>query len=211
MPKKASKKAVKKSAKTSKKTKTSTRKKSKAELEREMFDGLENESDLKIRKGKWVAALGVIIAVGLSLYLVFAPVQHVVFGQLTSQSLKNNSLSIEAIKIYFPDDVAKELSFLYESETTNRALETSVCLRGYRESNTYSIDEVYYPLITYQSYTEVSFKACPDDTLIMLHTHPYKNCEASKTDIRTLRKRQNTNPYTLMLVMCEENRYAIYS
>ena len=66
-------------------------------------------------------------------------------------------------------------------------------------------------MITYQTYTEVSFKACPDDTLIMLHTHPFKHCEASRTDLNTLRKQKRVNENLLMIVMCEDNRYVIYS
>jgi proteasome lid subunit RPN8/RPN11 len=120
-------------------------------------------------------------------------------------------LVIGDILIYFPEQVAKELSFLYQSEQESRALETSVCLRGFKEGKVYSINEVFYPLITYQSYTQVSFKACPDDTLIMLHTHPYKHCEASGTDIRTLNKIKSSNEHVLMIIMCEDNRYAIYS
>ncbi|MGM5480317.1 MAG: hypothetical protein ACQESC_02545, partial [Nanobdellota archaeon] len=58
----------------------------------------------------------------------------------------------------------------------------------------------------------VTFESCPKDTLILFHTHPKTNCLASQTDINTLSYRQETlSNKTIMLIMCEENRYALYS
>lgn len=182
-------------------------------LEAEMFEDLDiEETNHPIyKKGKLVAVFGLLLALFLTLYLVFAPVSHSVYGKLISQSLDQNQLTLGDTSIYFPDDVAKELSFIFQSEQESRKVETSVCLRGLVDGETYSIDKVFYPLITYQSYTEVSFKACPDDTLIMLHTHPFDDCVASRTDLNTLRKRQKINGNVLMVIMCNDNNYAVYS
>jgi hypothetical protein len=182
-------------------------------LEAEMFEDLDLDDTNHPRylKGKLVAVFGLLMVLFLTLYLVFAPIQHVVFGEFISQSIEQNKLTLGDVSIYFPDDVAKELSFIYQSEQESRRVESSVCLRGFFDSGTYSIDEIFYPLITYQTYTEVSFKACPDDTLIMLHTHPANNCEASRVDRMTLRKRQYMNENVLMIIMCADNRYAIYT
>lgn len=167
--------------------------------------------DYSKRKKIFIIVTGFILLLLMTSYFILAPIQGVVFGQLNSQPLDNNFLISDFAKIYFTDDIAKELSFLYSNEQIFKAVETSVCLQGKKANGEYYIDNLIYPLIIHQTYTEVSFNACPDETLIMLHTHPYKNCRASSVDIKTLKERKEFNENLLMIIMCENNRFAIYS
>lgn len=180
--------------------------------EEKMFEGLDEDLEEEPRRKSWWYIFGIVlVAIFLASYLTIAPVQHVIRGQLTSNSVQDSSLSLRDISILFMNDTDDILSLIYSTEQEGRSVETSVCLLGEKKDDTYFIDEIYYPQIISQFYNHVSFTACPQETLIMLHTHPYKQCIASDTDINTFENRKERNEDLLMLVMCEENRYAVYS
>jgi len=118
----------------------------------------------------------------------------------------------------FPDYIFENntqiiLEQIYTQEQEQNLVETSVCLSGYTQDNNskYYISSLFYPEIYEQSFNHVNFESCPNDTLIMLHTHPYKRCLASKTDIKTLNNVKKNSPNTIMIVMCENNKFSVYS
>jgi len=57
---------------------------------------------------------------------------------------------------------------------------------------------------------KVALVPCSAETKIMLHSHPYKSCVASDTDINTLAKTKKSNPDFLMVIMCEPARFSVY-
>lgn len=193
--------------------KKSSKKKTKSKLEDDLFEDfdLEETNDPIYKKGKLFAVFGLLLALFLTLYLVFAPVSHSLYGKLVSQSFDKKQFTLGDISINFSDSIAKELSFIFQNNNNSRKVETSVCLLGLVDGKNYSIDKVFYPLITHPTYTEVSFNACPDDTLIMLQTHPVDDCVASKNNLNILRNQQKINENVLMLVICNDNNYALYS
>ena len=91
----------------------------------------------------------------------------------------------------------------------NLEVETSMCLKGTKGHN-YFISEIYEPDIIEQSYNHVSFRPCSEDTIIVLHTHPYKRCIASKQDLKMLGDLRERNEDALIMIMCEPTRFAIY-
>ena len=68
----------------------------------------------------------------------------------------------------------------------------------------------YQPDVYEESVSHVSFEPCSPDTTIMLHTHPYKRCIASDTDMNTLSETKKNNPEVIMVVMCEAKRFSVY-
>ncbi len=74
----------------------------------------------------------------------------------------------------------------------------------------YHITSFYFPKMYRQLFNQVVFESCSPETLILLHTHPYKRCSASSTDLNTLRTAQQANPDVLMMVLCEKERVAVY-
>ena len=139
------------------------------------------------------------------------PVGEILQGQAYSVSIKDNKIITKELEILFLNNTEIILSNLYNQEQEINLVETSTCLLGEKISKkTYIINSIFYPEIKDQSFRHVTFSSCPLNTLVMLHTHPYKHCLASKTDINTLNNAKKTNPDVIMIIMCEENRYSIY-
>ena len=61
-----------------------------------------------------------------------------------------------------------------------------------------------------QTFNHVQFEKCSKESFAILHTHPYKSCIASDTDIKTLKSSQKENPAMLMIVMCDPQRVSVY-
>ena len=167
---------------------------------------------------KWYYHIGVkVLSVSMAIMFVlwiFAgfPIGGIIRGQIESTPLESGTLKLDEFTIEFEEEVLFELLDLYYA---NQAYEFSVCLQGEFSENfllkdSYYIDSLYVPLIYEQSYSHVQFESCSSDTLIMLHTHPYKSCLASSTDLDTLASSQILNPDMVMLVMCEPERFSVY-
>ena len=159
---------------------------------------------------KNVAVIGIgflLILFILSLVFVDYPISTIIRGQLESNPLERNAIVVENFSIIFDTLTRDQLLDIYHKE---QQVEFSVCLLGYKEGNDYFIDHLYLPKQT-ATFSHVSFEPCREDTLIMLHSHPYKSCLASETDLKTLQKSQDTNPELLMVVMCEPSRFSVYS
>ena len=96
----------------------------------------------------------------------------------------------------------------------NQKTEFSVCLIGSFFKNTYYIQELYYPEIIQQAFDHVRFKSCPNNsiknTIIVLHTHPYKNCIFSEQDINSYEQNKQSYPDIMIALMCENNRFTFY-
>ena len=121
-------------------------------------------------------------------------------------------MKLDEFTVEFEELVLFELLTLYYA---NQAHEFCVCLQVEFDENLflkdkYLVTNLYVPVIYEQSYSHVRFESCSSDTLIMLHTHPYKSCLASNTDLETLEKSQLGNPNLVMLVMCEPGRFSVY-
>jgi proteasome lid subunit RPN8/RPN11 len=143
----------------------------------------------------------------LSLTYLQYPLFNVIQGRIESRSPNNNVLELKDFNIVFSDSAMNSLS---ASFSVNQEVETVRCLKGNIEGNNYYITEVYTPRIYEQSFRHVSSEPCSDDTLIMFHTHPYRSCVASDTDLVTLKANQERNPNLIMIIMCEPDRFSTY-
>lgn len=162
-----------------------------------------------------VLVIGITLGLLIMLNLLFTfPVIDLIAGQLESTPIKQNTLNMKEFLIIFDNNTYETLKASYFEE---QKVEFSVCLLGSKTDKTentkaeYHIISSYQPKTYSQSLTHVSFASCSKETLIILHTHPYKSCLASQTDLRSLDKSKKLNPDALMVVMCEEDRFSVYS
>jgi len=157
-----------------------------------------------------------LILLGSGIFMIFLmfsfvfvtfPIDNIIKSMLESDPLKGNTIDTGDFKIIFEDDTEKELEKWYFGE---QETEFSACLQGYLIDGDYYITEAYQPEMYLQTFNHVWFESCSEDTIIMLHTHPYKSCLASETDLETLEKTRESNPDVLMVIMCEPERFSVY-
>ncbi len=157
-----------------------------------------------------VPALSILLLLLLASYFVFGPIEHTIRGQIASSAVENNEFEFGEYLLLFYNDTAQELESIYQEFQEEKVVETSVCLKGVVVNKTYAIQEIFYPTIYEATFKSVRFAPCPKDTIVMLHTHPYKSCLASELDKETFAKNKKNSPDLLMLVMCEQRRYTLY-
>lgn len=170
----------------------------------------EKESTIPpIIKKAFLLCIGIFLVLLMVSYIfVTFPIGDIIQGKTQSTLLQGNMLILPEFSIIFQNDTAEELESLYLQEQRE---EFSVCLRGSYRNNLYTIASFYQPTTYRRTFSHVTFESCNAETVIMLHSHPYKRCTASQTDLETLRKSQAENPEMLMVVMCEPKRLAVYS
>jgi len=148
-----------------------------------------------------------LILLMLSFVVVTFPVGDIIKGILQSAPLQENKLNLGELEIIFTDDALSRLQDIYFAE---QKVEFSTCLSGTKAGSQYFINSLYVPIMMEQTFNHVRFERCTEETLIMLHSHPYKSCVASETDIKTLNEMKRRNPDILMVIMCEPERFSVY-
>tara|TARA_Y100000310_G_C20695329_1_gene825273 strand:- start:4683 stop:5204 length:522 start_codon:yes stop_codon:yes gene_type:complete len=152
----------------------------------------------------------------MSLFLIFLIVSFTFTGVLgdivasliESETIEDGLVELEDFSVQFDGDSYEVLLGVYND---NQEYETKVCLFGYIEDDVYHVDEVYLPVIYSQTFNQVVSEACPTDTLIALHSHPYRHCIASEQDLSNLEIAKLNNPNAVIGVMCEEERFSFYN
>ncbi|MDP3990347.1 MAG: hypothetical protein Q8Q01_04030 [archaeon] len=167
----------------------------------------EEEKYPKLKKAL-IIAVGILLIILITSFIIVGyPLGHILEGQIESEPLQENIIQLDNLAILFEGNSLENLREIYHS-TQN--VEFSVCLQGRKESNDYHITSLYVPVTYEQAFDHVTFEPCSNETLIMLHSHPYKSCLASDTDINTLESNKGNNPDILMVVMCEPGRFSVY-
>ena len=153
------------------------------------------------------------IVVVLAIFIVYAilgpAIQHIE-GRMHSDLIQNGEITVGDFTVYFQGETSSVLAQAFQQNQIEEGQEMSVCLGGHHEGKIYSLTSLFYPKILQQSLTHVEFESCPSHTLVMLHSHPFGDCLASETDINTLKKVHRSNPDILMIIMCGDNRFALY-
>jgi len=147
-----------------------------------------------------------LIILMLTFFLTSTHTRLTLAGLIESSNMDN--LKIKNTNIIFNNEVKKELNKLYHQ---NLELEFKVCLSGNIEENTYYINQIYQPETYHQSYNKVIAEPCKDTDLISLHSHPHLRCIPSEQDLKNHNNLKQKNPKALMMIMCEENRFNVYS
>ena len=138
--------------------------------------------------------------------IVSYPIGNILLGQLESDPLQGDRINLDDFSIIFEDGLEKEIRNLYLSE---QKVEFSLCLLGRKEGKDYYINSIFKPKQVGR-FNHVSFEPCSKETLILFHTHPYKSCIASTTDLNTLKGSKERNSDVIMVVMCEPERFSVY-
>ena len=142
----------------------------------------------------------------LSFLYLSAPVYTYIYGLAGSSkvNLQNEITFKNQVTVQINEETLHFLQELYDPLGDERA----VCLQGEIKKDKYIITDYYKPLVFDRAWNRVSHEPCRNDTIIMLHTHPFKRCAPSRTDENTLRITQITNPEIIMLVMCGKRRFS---
>jgi proteasome lid subunit RPN8/RPN11 len=168
---------------------------------------LPDEEESKLKK-VFVFVIGVIlILLMVSFIFVGYPLGSILEGQIESNPLKGEVIKLDDFSIIFAKSTLERLQEIYFSE---QEVEFSVCLLGEKIDEDYFITSLYQPKMFDQTFNHVSFESCSSETKIILHSHPYKSCLASDTDINTLKNTRVKNKEALMVVMCEPKRFSVY-
>lgn len=154
-----------------------------------------------------VAAVIMSLIIASIMYLQY-PFFGMISGMIESRPMQGNTLNVGGITVEFQNGTREKVLQAYYD---NPDVETSLCLEGTRQGNTYFINYAYQPTILSQSYTHVTHERCNEKTILMFHTHPYNRCVASEQDIRTLRQNQEINSEIGMIIMCHPNRFSLYT
>jgi hypothetical protein len=145
----------------------------------------------------------------ISYFLLSQAVFPLIESMAESRSSVNNTIYVNpSMSIIFKGETYGALQKIYFENTS---VEFVVCLFGEKKINNYIISELFIPEIIDQSFNHVSFKSCPKETIILLHSHPYRRCIASNQDLKTLEFLKNNNNHSLIMIMCDENRFSTYS
>lgn len=162
--------------------------------------------------------LGKILTVLMGVFLLFLFTSYFLLGSslfpilesiFESREAENNIIKIDQnTSILFEENTYSDLQNIYFEDVSK---EFAVCLFGDQKSNIYSIKKIFIPEIIEQSFNHVRFKSCPQETIILLHSHPYRRCIASEQDLITLDNLKNNNNQSLIVIMCEPNRFSIYN
>ncbi|MBI2572687.1 hypothetical protein HYV86_02415 [Candidatus Woesearchaeota archaeon] len=148
-----------------------------------------------------------LLAIFLGSYLAYSPISKTIESSFTSALIESDIIRIYDLELHFENNSAQDITYLYLQE---QEAEFSLCLFGEKQENIYRIISFIQPTQYKRTFNQVTFQACPPQTLILFHTHPYKSCLASTQDIITLRESQKENPNMLMVIMCEPARFAVY-
>ena len=143
----------------------------------------------------------------VSFVFVNYPIGSILGSQIESKIIINSVISLTNFSVSLENSTYEKLKDIYFK---NQKTENAVCMLGYEKNRIYHIESLYQPVILSKSFSQVVFQPCSNDTLIMLHTHPYKECLASDTDLQTLNETKESDPKVLMIVMCESSRFSIY-
>ena len=162
------------------------------------------------RKRLIIAVISVFLIILFVSYLIVGTrVLNIIAGQFGSTTVEEDFTAEldNGGKVVFSEDVYERLRELYFDEQRN---EFKVCLEGSKEGNNYFVTGLTTPVIFSQSFSRVSAEPCDENTIISMHTHPFKSCIFSGQDIRTYEFVREVNPDAIIGLMCEPDRFDFY-
>jgi len=173
----------------------------------EIDEYLEEEQESKLKKILVIIGGIILIILIISYLIVSFPIFQILESLSESNIAEDQKIDIDDFSIIFTKETYNKLQELYHK---NLEVEFVACLQGIKETD-YNINQIYTPEIIDQSFNHVSFKPCSQDTLIVLHSHPYRHCIGSEQDIRHLNELKERNENSLIIIMSEENRFTVYN
>lgn len=147
----------------------------------------------------------------VSYVLVDPSVLDIFEGLVESERLNVTTMEVvmrDGRVVRFEREAYNQLTSVY---LENERHEFKACLGGEVDGASYVIKKVVIPETIEQSVFHVRAVECPSEALVVLHSHPYKRCVASAQDVNNLRAFQERNADAVMMVMCETDRFSIYT
>ena len=167
----------------------------------------EYQEEVSKRRKIIIMIIGIILIILIISYFVVSFPIFQIIGSLSESNIATNQrINLTDFSIIFSEEIYKELQKLYYEHPT---VEFVVCLNG-KKNKDYEINSLYVPEVIEQSFNHIRFRPCSQDTLIVLHSHPYRHCIGSEQDLIHLKELKNRNKNSLILIMCEENRFTVY-
>lgn len=166
----------------------------------------------------WAKRISLLLIAVFLFYLMFTymgigpDILQIFEGQIESKQIDANyTLYINnETRVVFTEQLYGNLFNLYVSSQEN---EFKACLYGTIEEGeitTYLLDGLAVPETYSQSVYRVVSAGCDKDTLVSLHSHPYKHCLLSDQDIKSYEEFLKKAPDALLATMCEEDRFTFY-
>ncbi len=134
-------------------------------------------------------------------------------GQIVSKEVNENfTIAIgNQTTVIFEQNVYNDLLVYY---IAHQRYEFAACFFGnltqIAGEKVYTLTAMEIPHMYSQSVHRVLHAGCPQETLVALHTHPYKQCLFSEQDINSFFTFHKSAPNGLYALMCEENRFTFY-
>ena len=153
-----------------------------------------------------------IVKIILGLLLVFLLIGFLIpyeipASLLEGKRLQDNQLIVNDVTIIFAGNTYESLKSFY---LKNQFSEVALCLTGEINNKEYIINSFYQPKTFFQTPISVNSQQCNKETIITMHTHPFKNCLFSQQDIISYNNYKKTNPNAITAIMCDTNRFAFY-
>jgi len=176
---------------------------------KEYFFNMEEEEyeDSKLKKVLVTGGAIFLILLVLSYMLTSFGVGTILASMIESDKIEGDSIDTGEFVVVFLNNTYEEVLEVYNEDLS---VETKMCLFGYYDGD-YYVTEVLKPIIHSQSFNQVVSEGCPEEVLISLHSHPYKQCLASEQDLDNLMGSKEVNPNALIGIICEEERFSFYS
>ena len=178
-------------------------------LDEESFE----EDYFQEKPSKWkkiftISLAAFLILLMLSYFWMSSGLDEIILSLAESEELEGGIVKINDTS----DLVFKKESYqnLLENYLQNQDKEFKACLIGEIKSNNYEVTETFIPEMIEQRFNMVVSKSCPGNTIIELHSQPYRKCIESGQDIKTKEIIQKMNPRRLMVIMCEKARFNFY-
>lgn len=130
-----------------------------------------------------------------------------VIGSLKSTPVEDGIISTGSVTIRFEGEALELLQSEYFNEYHR---EIRACLSGRIDGSDYYVSTVHFPRVIDASIQHIKSEACPQNTLIDLHSHPLNSCIASSTDLRSFAASKEINPNILMVIMCAKDKFSVY-
>lgn len=153
-----------------------------------------------------IFALIMVFLITSFIYITY-PSFDVIASNIESRPVQGNVLQTLDLTIHFNEGVYEEILEVYRR---NQDVETALCFQGEAANNNYFVNSIYKPTIISQGPRHVTHEACSEE-IVMFHTHPPQRCTASRQDIESLNNAKERNPDVIMIIMCDENRFSVYS
>lgn len=178
-------------------------------MERDMnAEAKENAFKRRLLKG-FIAVVAVILVFVVVMYMLgdyeFIDILE---GLIASDTLSENlTLQYQDYTILLAPEAHEALQKSYMG---NLQHEFAACLKGIYYEKLYNVTSIKAPDIFSQSVFNVISGACDEDTIIRLHSHPFKRCVFSPQDIYSYQQLREKDGNILLGLMCEPNRFTFY-